>query len=56
MFLIADDKYDVRARRGWVFEENIAAMMHLQPEDLRKRLTVKWAGEDALYYGGVSCE
>ena len=56
MRLIADAKCDVRVRRGWVFEDSFAAVMRLRPEDLRKRLMVKFEGEDALDYGGVSRE
>lgn len=52
----ADAKCDVRVRRGWVFEDSFAAIMRLRPEDLRKRLMVKFEGEDALDYGGVSRE
>ncbi len=32
------------------------AIMRLRPEDLCKRLMVKFEGEDALDYGGVSRE
>ena len=56
MRLIADAKCDVRVRRGWVFEDSFAAIMRLRREDLRKRLMVKFEGEDALDYGGVSRE
>ena len=56
MRLIADAKCDVRVRRGWVFEDSFAAIMRLRPDDLRKRLMVKFEGEDALDYGGVSRE
>jgi E3 ubiquitin-protein ligase NEDD4 len=56
MRLVADAKCDVRVRRGWVFEDSFAAIMRLRPEDLRKRLMVKFEGEDALDYGGVSRE
>ncbi len=56
MRLIADVKCDVRVRRGWVFEDNFAAIMCLRLEDLRKRLMVGFEGEDALDHGGVSRE
>ena len=56
MRLTADAKCDVRVRRGWVFEDSFTAIMRLRPEDLRKRLMVKFEGEDALDYGGVSRE
>jgi hypothetical protein len=53
--LIADAKCDVRVPRG-AFEHRFAAIMRLRQEDLRKRLMVKFEGEDALDYGGVSRE
>ena len=56
MRLIADAKCDVRVRRGWVFEDSFAAIMRLRPEDLCKRLMVKFEGEHALDYGCVSRE
>ena len=56
MRLVADAKCDVRVRRAWVFEDSFTAIMRLRPEDLRKRLMVKFEGEDALDYGGVSRE
>ena len=57
MRVVADGKCDVRVRRGWVFEDSFAAIMRLKADDLRKRLMVKFEGEDGLDYGGVSrCE
>jgi E3 ubiquitin-protein ligase NEDD4 len=56
MRLVADAKGDVRVRRGWVFGDSFAAIMRFRLEDLRKRLMVKFEGEDALDYGGVSRE
>jgi E3 ubiquitin-protein ligase NEDD4 len=56
MRVITDAKCDVRVRRGWVFEDSFTAIMRLRPDDLRKRLMVKFEGEDALDYGGVSRE
>ncbi|KAI9508971.1 hypothetical protein F5148DRAFT_822211 [Russula earlei] len=56
MRVIADAKCDVRVRRSCVFEDSFASVMRLRPEDLRKRLMVKFEGEDALDYGGVSRE
>ncbi|KAI9451502.1 hypothetical protein BJY52DRAFT_1080776, partial [Lactarius psammicola] len=37
-------------------EDTFVAIMRLWPEGLRKRLMVKFKGEDALNYGGVSRE
>jgi E3 ubiquitin-protein ligase NEDD4 len=57
MRFIAETKCDVSIwQRGWVFEDSFAAMVCVRPEDLRKRLMVKFEGEDALDYGGVSRE
>jgi E3 ubiquitin-protein ligase NEDD4 len=42
-------------RRRWVFEDSFAAIiMRLRTEDLCKWFMVKFEGEDALNYGGVS--
>ncbi|KAI0030488.1 hypothetical protein K488DRAFT_54121, partial [Vararia minispora EC-137] len=54
--LVTDAKAEVRVRRGWVFEDSFAAVMRLRPEDLKKRLMVRFEGEDGLDYGGVSRE
>ncbi|VDB98127.1 unnamed protein product [Peniophora sp. CBMAI 1063] len=54
--LVNDAKAEVRVRRGWVFEDSFAAVMRLRPEDLKKRLMVRFEGEDGLDYGGVSRE
>jgi hypothetical protein len=51
---IADSRCDVRVRRLLVFEDSFAAIMRLQPEDLRKRLRVNFDGEDVD--GDVSSE
>jgi len=54
MRLIAGAKCDVRVCRQWVFEDSFAAVMRLWPEDLRKRLIVRFESEDTLDYGDVS--
>lgn len=54
MRLITESKAEVRVRRGWVFEDSFASVMRLRPEDLKKRLMVRFEGEDGLDYGGVS--
>ncbi len=43
-------------RRRWVFENSFVAIMRLRRGDLRKRLMIKFEGEDALNFGGVSRE
>lgn len=47
-------KAEIRLRRGMVFEDSFRAVMRLKKEDLRKRLVVRFEGEDGLDYGGVS--
>ncbi|KAI9449109.1 hypothetical protein BJY52DRAFT_1192866 [Lactarius psammicola] len=47
---------DVRVRHEWVWEDNFVAITRLWLERLRKRLIVKYKGEDALDYGSVSRE
>jgi len=42
--------------RGWVFGDTFVAVVCLRPEDLRKRLMVKFRANDALDYRGVSRE
>ncbi len=54
MRLIADAKCDMHVCRRWVFRDTFVAIMRLHPEDLRKRLIVKF--EDTLDHGGVSSE
>ncbi|XP_045601992.2 E3 ubiquitin-protein ligase SMURF2 isoform X3 [Procambarus clarkii] len=42
--------------RGEVFEESYRQIMKMRPKDLRKRLMVKFKGEEGLDYGGVARE
>jgi len=44
MRLVADAKYDVCVRHGWVFEDSFAAIMRLRSEGLRKLLMAKFEG------------
>jgi len=46
----------VKVRRTHIFEDSYAEIMRQQPNDLKKRLMIKFEGEDALDYGGVSRE
>ena len=39
-----------------VFEDSYAEIMRCQPADLKKRLMIKFEGEDGLDYGGLSRE
>lgn len=47
-------KIDINRRR--IFEESFRVVTHMQPRDLKKRLLVKFKGEEGLDYGGVARE
>lgn len=44
----------VKVRRSAIFEDSYKEIMRQQPADLKKRLMIKFEGEDGLDYGGVS--
>lgn len=44
----------VKVRRGAIFEDSFAEIMRQSPADLKKRLMIKFDGEDGLDYGGLS--
>ncbi|KAK2737752.1 hypothetical protein FQN57_007399 [Myotisia sp. PD_48] len=46
----------VKIRRGAIFEDSYAEIMRQSPADLKKRLMIKFDGEDGLDYGGLSRE
>ncbi|UZJ56685.1 hypothetical protein CBS101457_006005 [Exobasidium rhododendri] len=46
----------VKIRRTHIFEDSYAEIMRQQPNDLKKRLMIKFEGEDGLDYGGLSRE
>ncbi|KAH8101291.1 ubiquitin-protein ligase [Cristinia sonorae] len=46
----------IKVRRGHIFEDSYAEIMGHTPNDLKKRLMVKFDGEDGLDYGGLSRE
>lgn len=46
----------IRVRRNHLFEDSYSEIMRQRPEDLKKRLMIKFDGEDGLDYGGVSRE
>ncbi|CAO1626902.1 unnamed protein product [Sympodiomycopsis kandeliae] len=46
----------VKVRRTHIFEDSYAEIMRQQPAELKKRLMIKFDGEDGLDYGGVSRE
>jgi E3 ubiquitin-protein ligase NEDD4 len=47
-------KCDLKVRRGLVFEDSFTAVMRLNADDMKRRLMVRFDGEDGLDYGGVS--
>ena len=46
----------IKVRRNYIFEDSYAEIMRQTPNDLKKRLMIKFEGEDGLDYGGVSRE
>lgn len=44
----------VKVRRSAIFEDSYAEIMRQSPADLKKRLMIKFDGEDGLDYGGLS--
>ena len=46
----------IKIRRSHIFEDSFAEITRQSPMDLKKRLMVKFDGEDGLDYGGVSRE
>lgn len=43
-----------KVRRSHIFEDSYAEIMRASPNDLKKRLMIKFDGEDGLDYGGLS--
>ncbi|CAH1273695.1 SMURF2 [Branchiostoma lanceolatum] len=46
----------IEVSREEIFEESYRQVMKMRPKDLRKRLMVKFKGEEGLDYGGVARE
>ncbi|KAL9598555.1 MAG: hypothetical protein Q9179_003867 [Wetmoreana sp. 5 TL-2023] len=46
----------VKVRRAHIFEDSYAEIMRQNANDLKKRLMIKFDGEDGLDYGGLSRE
>ena len=44
----------IKIRRNHIFEDSYAEIMRQVPGDLKKRLMIKFDGEDGLDYGGLS--
>ena len=51
---VNEGKCELRLRRGQVLEDSFAAVMRMSGDDLKRRLMIKFDGEDGLDYGGVS--
>uniref|UniRef100_A0A060T4D3 E3 ubiquitin-protein ligase n=1 Tax=Blastobotrys adeninivorans TaxID=409370 RepID=A0A060T4D3_BLAAD len=46
----------IKVRRDHIFEDSYQEIMRQSPQDLKKRLMIKFDGEEGLDYGGVSRE
>jgi E3 ubiquitin-protein ligase NEDD4 len=44
----------IKVRRNHIFEDSYAEIMRQTPSDLKKRLMIKFEGEDGLDYGGLA--
>lgn len=53
---VKDGKCEINVRRNMMLEDSYASIMRCRPDDLRKRLVIRFEGEDGLDYGGVSRE
>ncbi|KAI6042697.1 hypothetical protein EDC04DRAFT_2657897 [Pisolithus marmoratus] len=53
---VKDGKCEVNVRRNMMLEDSYASVMRCRPDDLKKRLVIRFEGEDGLDYGGVSRE
>ncbi len=51
---IASGQCHVKVRRSQIFEDSYSEIMRQSPVDLKKRLMIKFDGEDGLDYGGLS--
>ncbi|KAH7923840.1 HECT-domain-containing protein [Leucogyrophana mollusca] len=51
-----DGKCEMKVRRNRILEDSFAAVMKMGGIDLKKRLVIRFEGEDGLDYGGVSRE
>lgn len=51
---ITSGQCHVKVRRGNIFEDSYAEIMRQSATDLKKRLMIKFDGEDGLDYGGLS--
>ena len=44
----------IEVSREDVFEDSYRQIMRMRPKDLKKRLMIKFRGEDGLDYGGIA--
>ena len=44
----------IKVRCNHIFEDSYAEIMRQTPNDLKKRLMIKFDGEDGLDYGGLA--
>ena len=44
----------INVSRNTVFEDSYNQVMRIQPQDLRRRLYIKFRGEEGLDYGGLT--
>lgn len=51
---ISSGQCHIKVRRNHIFEDSYAEVMRHTPTDLKKRLMIKFDGEDGLDYGGLS--
>lgn len=51
---VREGKWESKLRRSRVLDDSFAAVMRMSGHDLKKRLVIKFEGEDGLDYGGVS--
>ena len=51
---ITNGQCHVKVRRTHIFEDSYAEIMRQNPSELKKRLMIKFDGEDGLDYGGLS--
>ncbi|KIJ62633.1 hypothetical protein HYDPIDRAFT_176429 [Hydnomerulius pinastri MD-312] len=51
-----EGKCEMKLRRSRVLEDSFAAAMKMRGDDMKKRLVIRFEGEDGLDYGGVSRE
>lgn len=53
---LKEGKCELKLRRSRVLDDSFATVMRMSGNELKKRLVIKFEGEDGLDYGGVSRE